>query len=82
MKVVHIKRNVYDVYIGRSKTSNKHYGNPFSYNPQWGIECKDREESVTNYKLWLEGKGFTNVEPQRREWILSDFSQLEGLLLG
>jgi len=81
-RVVHIRKDSYDIYIGRDKDGGMHYGNPFSYNPSWGIECQDREESVLRYKLWLEGTLLPHVEPQRREWILDNLEQLRGKTLG
>jgi hypothetical protein len=80
--VINIK-NVknYDVYIGRDNKSEEHYGNPFSYNPAWGIECKSVEESVLMYALWLKGE-LPDVEPNRRTWILNNLKELKGKTLG
>ena len=81
-RVVHIRKDHYDIYIGRKKNGSMHYGNPFSHNPAWGIECQDRAESVLRYKLWLKGTLLPHVEPQRREWILENIEPLRGKVLG
>jgi hypothetical protein len=80
-KIVNIKQNKCDIYIGRDNTSREHYGNPFSYNPAWGIECNSREDSITRYSLWLKGN-YPDIEPKRREWILSHLEELKGKILG
>ena len=80
-EVVNIKEHKCDVYIGRDHTSREHYGNPFSHNPAWGIECDSREDSVIRYNLWLKGS-FPTIEPIRRAWILNNLKELDGKKLG
>lgn len=80
-QIVNLKESKYDVYIGRDHSSRKHYGNPFSHNPAWGIECSSREDSVIKYNLWLKGN-FPTVEPTRRTWILDHLEELKGKTLG
>lgn len=45
MKVVHCKKEPYDVYIGRPSK----WGNPFAIGAAW-----TREEVVEQYEVWLE----------------------------
>ena len=68
----------YDVYIGRIKNSNKHYGNPFPV----GVGGDTREVSIEKCDQWLRGTGYRNVEPQRRSWILANLPRLKDRALG
>lgn len=51
MKVVHCKKEPYDVYIGRPGS----WGNPFSFKENTLAEFKvsTREECVSEYEKWL-----------------------------
>ena len=51
MKVVHCKKEIYDVYIGRPGF----WGNPFSFKEGTLAEFKvsSREECVSEYEKWL-----------------------------
>lgn len=51
MKVVHCKKEPYDIYIGRPSI----WGNPFSHLPNTlaTYRVKDRKEAITRYKEWL-----------------------------
>lgn len=83
-RVVHCRKERYDVYIGRSKGKEFHYGNPFSHNPQSCAEVlvHNRSEAVLAYSEWLQGKAHYTVEPDRRIWILKTLSTLKGKVLG
>jgi hypothetical protein len=81
-KVINVKHGMPDsensIYIGRRHDGTMNYGNPFSHNPAWGIECKTREESIMKFRLWLQGKLLPTVEPARRQWILDNLEKLRG----
>jgi hypothetical protein len=82
--VVNTKTSSYDVYIGRSKTSAMHYGNPFSH-LSYGlasVRVATREMSITAFGDWLNGAGWKDVEPERRRWILDHMQELKGKRLG
>lgn len=78
------KKEAFDVYIGRSKEKAMHYGNPFDFMGGIGsVKVESREEAIQNYEEWLRGNPrWSKVEPQRREWILSNICSLEGKRLG
>ena len=67
----------YTVYIGRKHGHQCHYGNPFII----GIDGS-RDEVVSMCNSWLRGNAYTDIEPDRRIWILQNLSQLEGEVLG
>lgn len=53
-KVVHCKKNSYDVYIGRGRGSK--WGNPFTHLQHLGgdlIIVDSREEAISRYEEWL-----------------------------
>ena len=55
--VVHIRKVPNARYIGRSKTTANHFGNPFSHlNLAHTIKVPNREASITAFKQWLEGE--------------------------
>lgn len=71
-KVVHCKKEPYDVYIGRPSK----WGNPFTHLAGRAttaqIVVPTREEAVSNYKKWL----LTNNE------LLKMLPELKGKVLG
>jgi len=74
MKVVHFKREPYDVYIGRGSK----WGNPFTHidnKPTNATQIvASREEAVESYRKYiLEGEG---------KWLLEHLHELEGKTLG
>jgi hypothetical protein len=71
-KVVHCRKEDYDVYIGRPSK----WGNPFShrYGTRAKFTVKTREEAVEAYRVWIT-KG-----PGRR--LLKDLHELKGKVLG
>jgi len=70
MRVVHCKREPYDVYIGRPSK----WGNPFSH--KGGTIAKfrvsSREESIRSYKEWI----------LTQQYLLNDLHELKGKVLG
>jgi hypothetical protein len=75
-KVVHIKKEPYDVYIGRGYGSK--WGNPFTHIADKKTAAQyivaSREEDVQKYREWiLEGEG---------KWLLDHLHELEGKTLG
>jgi len=54
-KVVHCKKEPFDVYIGRSKNSKDIWGNPFSHLPNTLAKFKvnTREEAIEKYEEWI-----------------------------
>ena len=52
---VHIKKEPYDVYIGRGSV----FGNPFTHKPlaetKALVKCKTRKEAIQKHKLWILG---------------------------
>ena len=75
--VVHCHKDPYDIYIGRRRDTDQHYGNPFK------IDGKaTREDSIFSFRMWLTGQDFIKVEPQRRKWILNNMYKLKGKRLG
>lgn len=70
MKVVHCKKEPYDVYIGRGSI----WGNPFSHKE--GTKAlyvvPSREEAIQKYEEWIKNK------PE----LLSRLSELKGKTLG
>lgn len=74
MKVVHFKKEPYDVYVGRPSK----WGNPFTHIDDRKTAAKfivaSREEAIQKYKEWiLEGDG---------KWLLEHLHELEGKTLG
>ena len=83
-KVVHCKREKYDVYIGRQyNVGIEHFGNPWSHNANANaILVETREIAVDNCRKWLNGEDFQNIEPDRRSWILSQIPKLKNNIRG
>ena len=77
-KVVHCKKEDYDVYIGRGKCPKTgqpgKFGNPYSHeaDSQVSLITSSREESIIKYKQWA----------LTQPWLLDDIMQLDGLRLG
>ena len=71
-KVVHCRREPYDVYIGRPSK----WGNPFSHKEGTTAKFKvnNRNEAIEAYEKWItEGEG---------KYLLNDLHELEGKILG
>jgi hypothetical protein len=72
MKVVHCRKEKYDVYIGRPSK----WGNPFSHLDETIAKYKvnTREESIEAFRKWItEGEGMH---------LLNDLHELDGKILG
>lgn len=54
MKVVHCKKESYDVYIGRPSP----FGNPFSHKQGTAAEfyVETRDEAIDKYEEWIRGR--------------------------
>lgn len=74
----------YDVYIGRVRISDIHWGNPFSCMTSTlaEVQVATREESVARYETWLRGLTDQTFLQERRQWILDSLLFLEGKILG
>jgi hypothetical protein len=69
-KIVHCKKEKYDVYIGRPSK----WGNPYSHIFGKGIPVKNREEAIQRYKDFItEGAGCH---------LLRDLHELKDKILG
>lgn len=59
-KVVHCKRETFDVYIGRAGKNQKpsKYGNPFSHLEESAglVKVATREDAVESYRKWILGE--------------------------
>ena len=76
-KVVNCRFEPHDIYIGRRKDTNEHFGNPFKIGPK----CS-REEAIQSFRMWIRGYDFPKVEPERRKWILENLHKLKDKILG
>ena len=80
MKVVHCKKFPYDVYVGGPSI----WGNPFTHLEAKSlaeVKVSSREEAVSMFEEWLDGKHPT-VAPLKRLEILRRISELKGKILG
>ena len=66
-----------DVYIGR-KNEPFHFGNPFSHlnSDIASVHVGNRTEAIAAFRAWILGTDFTEVEPERRAWILENLESL------
>ena len=73
MKVVHCKKEPYDVYIGRPSK----WGNPYTHlddSTRAQFKVSSREEAIKKYEEWItEGEG---------KHLLNDLHELDGKILG
>lgn len=79
-RVVNEKRHRgHAIYIGR-KSSGMHYGNPFSHLPDTlaSVRVESRDEAIDMFEKWLKGETHADLEPERREWILSMLPYIKG----
>lgn len=69
-KVVHCKREPYDVYVARPSK----WGNPFSHKEGTTAKFKtaSREEAIQKYVEWI----------SEQEHLLADLHELKGKILG
>lgn len=71
-KIVHCKKEPYDIYIGRPSK----WGNPFSHKEGTLAKYKTntRQEAVNKYYIWItKGEG---------KFLLDDLDELRGKVLG
>jgi len=55
------------------KPGNKHYGNPFTHlktKTRADVQVDTIEEAVSRYTSWLEGTSDTDLQQERRQWII------------
>jgi len=69
-KVVHCKKETYDVYIGRGSK----WGNPFTHkaNTTAKYRVKSRTEAINCYRMWIK------TQPQ----LMAALPELKGKVLG
>lgn len=68
------------LYIGRKKgLIREHFGNPFALTPNLKGEQaqKNRQACIQAFDLWLEGKAYREVEPERRQWIIKNLWRIK-----
>lgn len=83
--VVHLKKDKYDVYIGRgAKDSVEHFGNPFSHelNTNAFIVVESREAAIEAFRKWLAGEDWVTLRPKQRAYILDHLHLLKDKVLG
>lgn len=82
-RVVNIRKEQGQVYIGRQKTMF-HWGNPFASvdSKIASLKVDNRNDSILAFYDWLKGDRHQAVEPERRAWILENLETLRGKSLG
>lgn len=82
--VVNLRFQPYDVYIGRLRGIDEHFGNPFSHvgSSLARVRVQTREDAIMAFASWLRGTAYRDVEPRRRNWILENLHTLTGKRLG
>jgi len=80
MRVVHHKKEPYDVLIDRTTI----FGNPWTHKERTKAQfvVASRKEAISNYRKWLTGEDFQDVLPEQRQRILEALPRLRGLALG
>lgn len=82
-KVLNSRNNKNGVYVGRKKYG-MHYGNPFTHlekalcNGLAAVLVDSRDESITAFVRWLAKTDYLDIEPGRRDWIISHVHKLKG----
>lgn len=82
-RVVNIRAERHDVYIGRNKDA-MHFGNPFALKRS-DLSNKvfpNRKDALMAFFYWLNGTDHQEVEPARREWVIANMENLRGKTLG
>ena len=77
-RIVHCKRESYDIYIGRPSK----WGNPFTHRSSRTcaeIQVVDRNEAIVAYRQWI--RGYRQV-PGREPPSLEEIKSLQGKILG
>lgn len=77
-RVVHCKREPFDVYIGRGRDSR--WGNPFSHREGTSAEfvVGSRAEAVEAYRRWL----WTKIQAPGGTALIAELAELHGKTLG
>jgi Domain of unknown function (DUF4326) len=79
-KVVHCKKEKYDIYIGRPSP----FGNPWSHKSgniaQFTVTT--RKEAIDNFEKWIRGTGFVEVLQDQRQYIWNHLYELKDKTLG
>ena len=70
-KVVHCKKEKYDVYIGRPSK----WGNPFKIGASYGGKTLTRETCIDAFESWL-------LYSDQGQLLLKDIDELKGKVLG
>ena len=70
------------VYIGR-RSGSAHFGNPFSHKRGTiaKVRVATRQAAIAAFRDWLSGAAYSDVEPERRVWILANMHTLRGQVL-
>ncbi len=87
--IVNLKTTRFDpktmVYVGRRKDCSQHFGNPFGFRGAekgCAVILSSREEAVHAYRDWLLGTKWSEIEPDRRQFILGMIPQMHsGVIL-
>jgi hypothetical protein len=78
-RVVHCKRNNYDVYIGRGKDPQTgilgKWGNPFKIGMTYQGKVLTREDAIEAYRDWI-------LYPDQGVELQKDLHELRGKILG
>jgi len=86
-RVVHCKKEKFDVYIGRPNPPNPknfcHFGNPFSHLPNASspIKVETRDQAVVAFDDWINERKYQNVNPEQRKWILENLPRLKNKII-
>lgn len=82
--VVNIRKEKCDIYIGRSKGAEMHYGNPFAISQSSVAKAKasSLKEALMCFHEWVAGSAHQEVEPERREWVVRNIETLRGKKIG
>jgi len=83
-RVVHIRKEKCDVYIGR-KDVGMHFGNPFTHLEHTCTKTErvtSREEAISEFERWIMGTKHESLEPERRQWILNNLYTLKDKIIG
>jgi hypothetical protein len=85
-KVVNIHQEKCSKYIGRSRTEEMHFGNPFFTKKGKAtlgvLEMPNLYECLKAFNDWLEGTAHQDIEPKRRQWILDNLETLRNETIG
>lgn len=76
-RVVNLRKEKYDIYIGRKKGTDYHFGCPFL------LKIHGTRNQVVDWHMeWLEGTNFTDFKQKQRKWVIENLEDLEGKRIG